>query len=266
MAVGVVVEHRRPRRPEAALGARAGAGVAEGAVAVVEVEHVPAQVRQVQVGPAVVVDVADRQAVGEAPEPDPRPLGDVLEGAVPPVPVEPVPLRLRRAIQRELAGRGEVEVEPAVAVVVEHRHAAAVGRGEVLLGAVAAPMREGDPRRLGGVAEADRRRLGGLRGSASASETARSASGSATARVADGPASGAAASMRGWTESSRQARPGVATRQEEPTSVSPSAARLVHDLGLGMVPIPPGGGGDFLRRRSARSRNRSASASRPTRR
>ena len=82
-AVTVVVEHRRPRGPERGTESGVRRGIAEGAVAVVQIQDVRSQVRQEQVGPSIVIDVADGQPMAEAPETDARPVSDVLERAVP---------------------------------------------------------------------------------------------------------------------------------------------------------------------------------------
>src|SRR6185312_7124909 len=63
-------------------------------------------------------------------------------------------------IEGQVARRGEIDIEPAVAVVVEEGDAAAQARGELLLGAVAAAVDERDPGLVRDVAEADRRGRG----------------------------------------------------------------------------------------------------------
>ena len=70
--------------------------------------------------------------MAEAREAQARRLGDVPEAAVAEVLVEPVRALSGRPEGQERRG-GEVEVELAVAVVVEDRHARAVGGREVLL-------------------------------------------------------------------------------------------------------------------------------------
>src|SRR5207248_8340717 len=90
-AVTVIVEERRRRRPGSAFRPEVWGG-AERAVALVEIEHIRPVVGQVEVGEAVVVDVADRHAVAEAPEADAGSLGDVLEPAVAGVAIQLVPL------------------------------------------------------------------------------------------------------------------------------------------------------------------------------
>ena len=90
VAVAVVIEEGGPRRPGGPSAAEASFGLAERAVAVVEVQDVGAEVGQEEVGEAVVVHVAGGHAVAEPPVADAGPVGDVLEGAVAPVAIEPV--------------------------------------------------------------------------------------------------------------------------------------------------------------------------------
>ena len=108
----------------------------------------------------IIVEIADRHAVVEAAKADACALRDVGERAVAAVLVEPVAPRFRRQVPRQLASRGEVEVEAAVAVEVEQGHPAPVGRREFPGGSLPAAMEEIDAGRLRHLAESQGRRLG----------------------------------------------------------------------------------------------------------
>ena len=97
------------------------------------VEHVAAEAGDVEIGPAVVVDVAHGAAHGEAGRSDAGFGGDVGEGAVVIVMEERASGLL--ALERHLyCGRvGEVNVGPAVAVVIDDQDAAAHRFHDVLL-------------------------------------------------------------------------------------------------------------------------------------
>jgi len=94
-------------------------------VAAVDVEDVPAEVRDEEVGIAVAIDVADRDAAPPAVVADAGRLGHVLERAVALVAVERVLPLLDDLPAVEPPAVDDVEVEVAVAVVVEKREAAA---------------------------------------------------------------------------------------------------------------------------------------------
>ncbi len=118
--VPVEVRERGGGGPAGAGDARLRRHVGEGPVAVVAVEDVASEVRDEEVREAVVVVVGRH---------GPHPVGRVLqaglrghvgEGPVAVVAVEAV-LRARAAVGRERAGLHDVEVHPAVVVVVEPR-------------------------------------------------------------------------------------------------------------------------------------------------
>ncbi len=234
-AVAVVVEERRAEAPEVDQGAANRRGVAERAVAVVEVQDVGAEVRQVEVGLAVIVDVAHGHAVAEAAEAHARPFGHVLESEVAEVAIEPVAHRRVGRGQRQGAGAGEIQVLPAVAVVVEHGDPAPEGGREMLHGVEAAGVDERDPGTLGHVAEAEARRLArrGRRGGRC---------GRTLRRGRDGrPAPGHRAEQDGEEE-------GQGPRSDHPH---------------GDAPIPPLGSGSAPRSPSARAARSFASSFRP---
>ena len=146
-AVVVVVEKRRARLQRVTRHghARGGRNVLEPAVALVVIEHVVAVVGHEHVRVAVIVVVADRDALGVAADALAAQAGlrrDVDEPAGAGVVKEAVE---GRRIAAQVIGRGrpvqEQQVDLAVAIIVERRHRSAQRlervlhlRGEVLLG------------------------------------------------------------------------------------------------------------------------------------
>src|SRR5688572_6968220 len=89
--------------------------------------------------------------------PDPRGVGDVVEGAVPFV-VEETMARARRYRWRiERPAVDEEEIDPAVAVVIEEQRPGPHRLDQVLLGARAVGVTERQPRNGGDVLEGDGR-------------------------------------------------------------------------------------------------------------
>ena len=189
-AVVVVVEEGGAHREQVLrLLVEAGAGghLAERAVAVVVVEHVRAGVGDEQVRPPVVVVVADRDAVRdvEVPALELRLGRDLLERAVAAVAQQAAVVGgVGPGVLRQLAAVRQEDVEPAVPVVVEERHAAAHRLREVLAPSLVVVVRHvGELGPAGHVAEAhagrDRGRGAGRR---SAAPRARRASARGLAR------------------------------------------------------------------------------------
>ncbi len=169
LAVAVVVEPGRVEAPPGVTQSRLSGDVGERAVAVVVVQLVGPVVQDVEIHVAVVVVVR-----GGAPEPPrlaggPRLLGDVGEGAVVIVPVQRVPelaLQSPAAVVAHVllpATVGEVDVEPAVAVVVEDAGPASGALDDVVQLGAAVAVGESDARGSGHVDEggSPARRLGG---------------------------------------------------------------------------------------------------------
>ena len=115
-AVAVVVGHRHGhgRAAERLLEAERAGDVREAARAVVREQHRPRAQAQDQVLVAVVVHVGEERLRGVVEDVQARALRHVLEGAVAPVPVEPV---------RQARGLGDVDVVEAVAVGIPDRDA-----------------------------------------------------------------------------------------------------------------------------------------------
>ena len=129
VAVAVVVEEARARptstlpSPGPLAGHPGGGGhVLEGPVAPVPVEDVPVDARHVEVGPAVVVEIARGGSHRVAGARDPGPGGDVLEhepGAVAVEPIREAPVALLQPRDRRPVA--EEDVQAAVVVEVEER-------------------------------------------------------------------------------------------------------------------------------------------------
>ncbi len=136
-AVGIVVAEGRTGCPQR-VAAQAGAfcHIGEGAVAIVAIEHHAGEAGDQQVGPSIVVEVSDGRAHGPAGGADAGLVSHVGESAVVIV-VEERTASLD-AGARHLDGLrvGEINVGPAVAIVVDERHASAHRLDdELLLGA-----------------------------------------------------------------------------------------------------------------------------------
>src|SRR5262249_17282129 len=108
------------------------ADVLERSVAIVEVEDIRPVVAEDQVLVAIVVEITGHGSVAEARVADARFFGHVLEFVVPQVFVELVGTGLLLA-DGEGGCRDEVDIELAVAVVVEDGGTASVGRRETAL-------------------------------------------------------------------------------------------------------------------------------------
>ena len=167
--VAVIVQVRESRR--AGIVARAGQPgafrrVFESAVAPVAIERVRPKPGDEQVGAAVVVVIAGRDAQPVALSPgergDPRGFGDILESPVAAV-VEKTVARNRgglvpvAGLLQDRPALHAVDVEPAVAVEVEQSHAARRRLGHQVLRGPAVVEGEDQTRSLGVVDEPDGR-------------------------------------------------------------------------------------------------------------
>src|SRR5262249_54088337 len=103
--------------------------VGECAIAVVVIENVAAVLRNVKVGKAIPVVVADRHALPIAAALDPRLPRNISEGAVAIVMVERVAQRRVGIEKITLAAVHEVNVHPSIVVVIEKCAAGAGGFG-----------------------------------------------------------------------------------------------------------------------------------------
>ena len=175
-AVAVIVDKGRRDTPAGIAGAGDGGGVREGAVAVVAIEPVGAEVGDIEVGPAVVVVVAGGDAHAVAAGADAAGRGDVDKArpsaAVGPhlqvVAVQPVDRSIRRcrADRVESTALHQVDIQIAVTVEVEQRPAGTHHLAEVEAAGHAVDMRKVEP---AGRRDVDkqifsRRRGGGRRG------------------------------------------------------------------------------------------------------
>ena len=165
-AVAVVIHERAARAPACAGDEpRAGGDVFERAVAAVPEQTVLTPESHEQIGEAVVVVVSCARPLSPADERKARLCGHVFEGAV-----RAVAIQVTRGLPalREPFERGAVDeeqIEEAVVVVIEHRHAAAGRLEQVLVRALTAiGGRGGETSRARDVGERESQRDRRLRG------------------------------------------------------------------------------------------------------
>ena len=142
MAVAVVVEKGAAGAPAELLVVKAGlaSDVGKGSVSVVVEQDVVSPEAAEQVVPAVVVVVADADAGLPAGASQAGFFGDIGERSVAIVLVQMRGRSLaRRPVGVEARAIGEIDVEPAVVVVIEEGQAAAFGFNDVALVIDAAP-------------------------------------------------------------------------------------------------------------------------------
>ena len=151
LAVAVVVEPGGAGAEVGVFDPRRGRHVPEPAAALVVEQPVAVERGEVDVLAAVVVVVARRDAHAVDLDVEAAPPGGVGEGAVAVVAVEG---RQRLALARlPVAAVDQQDVEPAVAVGVEQRHAGAHGLGQVFLPRAAAVVGELHSRGGGDIGE-----------------------------------------------------------------------------------------------------------------
>ena len=139
--------------PAAHAGARGD--FLERAVTAVAEQEVRAPVRDVEIEMPVAVDIAGAHAVAPGRGIDACLLRHVLELPSAKVAIERVAVRDALALGGQLGGRDEIDVETAVAVVVEQRDAIAAGFQDVVL---RGPTAEGSCRETRRLFERDGRR------------------------------------------------------------------------------------------------------------
>ncbi len=156
VAVAVGVEEDRAGRP--AVDAGSSVYALEGAVAAVAVEHVGAEVADEEIGGAVAVDVARRDPRPPALIGNPGGGAHLDEAPAAVVAIEAVGATLHHLAAGEAPAVDHVEVEVAVAVVVDQRQAGAARLEQVRLLRTAAPGRLVDAGGDGDEADRLRRR------------------------------------------------------------------------------------------------------------
>jgi hypothetical protein len=149
-AVIVVVKPQRAGRPSGDLHPGRAGHVSKRPVAVVAVKNGPAVGGYKQVRVAVVVVVAHRRPHAERAAGHARPRGDVGKRAVPVVPVQGVPKRLSRLVEIARAAVDQVDVHPAVIVVVQKGATGTDRLGQVALLGPGVVMHPGDAAGGGG--------------------------------------------------------------------------------------------------------------------
>src|SRR5882762_6843736 len=130
-AVSVVVAESGSGRPPPVGHSRLCGYIGKSPITVVAIQDISVQAGDVDIGPAVVVVVAYRAAHGKARSRDPRLVSHIRERSVMIVVVQGASTLLvlvghfhRRRIR-------EINIQPAVAIVVEQQHTAAHGFGDV---------------------------------------------------------------------------------------------------------------------------------------
>src|SRR6202050_3528423 len=133
MAVAVVVDERTTGAPSFArtCDPRFFADLSEGAVAVVVIKHVLAVVGDVQVFKAVVIVIADANALTPAGMREPSSPGDVGKGAVAVVVIQMIGRSTGRGRTIQRRPVDDENVGPAVVVVVKGCHTGAGGLDDV---------------------------------------------------------------------------------------------------------------------------------------
>ena len=143
-AVVVVIEPDGAGGPAGSGNAGFFGDVGEGAVAIVAIENAAAILRDVEIGETVGVVVANGDAHAVAAAGDAGFFGDIRERAVAIVAVEGVAERSGRSPKIAGATVDEVDVHPAVVVVIEEGAAGTGGFGEKFLGGMATGVDEID--------------------------------------------------------------------------------------------------------------------------
>ena len=148
VAVGVRVEERAAGAPAAGGDAGPRRDLGERPVALVAVQEVRPPVRDVEIQPSVVVEVAGARAAAPGGGVHAGLARHVLEPEAAEVAIEDVAVGDSLAGLRQLGGGHEVDVEPAVAVVVEQGETVASRLEDVVLRRAAAVGARLEPGRL----------------------------------------------------------------------------------------------------------------------
>src|SRR5882762_1960020 len=123
--VAIVVAKGGARGPPAVGNAGFGGDIAKGAVAIILVKDVAAEASDVEIGPPIVVVVSHRATHGKAWSREAGFGSDIGERAVVIVVVQSGLARLSLNGHSDGGGIGEINVEPAIAIVVKKNYAAA---------------------------------------------------------------------------------------------------------------------------------------------
>ena len=125
IAVAVIIGPAARARPARVSDARLPGHLGEGPVAVIPVEHVRPEVGQIDVRVAVPVVIRNARAHAPAAKGDAGMLRNVGEGPVALVVVQTVGRQATGPERLNRRGVGEIDVKPAVLVVIDESHAAA---------------------------------------------------------------------------------------------------------------------------------------------
>ena len=132
-AVGIVVAKRRPRGPPLVEQSRFFSGIAESAVAIVAIENHPFGASNQHVRPAIIVIVGNRAAHRPAGISHTNFVGDIGKSSVMIVAIEGALGFLAAKSHGDTRCIGEINIQPAVLIVVEQKHTTAHGFHDVLL-------------------------------------------------------------------------------------------------------------------------------------
>ena len=130
-AVSVVVAKRRARGPAAIGNAGFGGDISESAVAIVVIKDIAAETSEIQIRPAVVVIVAHGSAHGKTARVQAGLFGDIGECAVAIIVIKGAGSFLALQSHLDAGSVGEINVRPAIAVVVDNNHSTAHGFDDV---------------------------------------------------------------------------------------------------------------------------------------
>ena len=155
-SVAVGIDEGGTRTPPAIVEACRRATRFERAVATVVEENVAAIAGEEQIGEAVAVMVADGDAVAIAGVAQSTLLGDVVEPPAASIAIAAGAFVSRQLVDGEGNATDEDEIVASVEIEVDRPEAAAIGRGEWLVGGVARAMDEIDARYGRDVGEPDR--------------------------------------------------------------------------------------------------------------
>src|ERR1700691_5528439 len=143
-AVVVVIKPDGAAAPAGSGDAGFGGDIAESAVAIIVIEDAVRVLRDVEVGETVAIVIADSDAHAVGVTRDAGFFGHVGESAVAIIAIECVAQGLRRSVEIAGAAVDEIDVHPAVVVVVEEAAAGADGFGEIPFGRSAVAVRPVD--------------------------------------------------------------------------------------------------------------------------
>src|SRR6266566_4449369 len=143
-AVIIVIKPDRTRSPTVRRHTGPLCDIREGAIAVVVVQNAALILGHIQIGPAITVVIANSYAHSIPTSGDAGLLGHVRESSVAIVLVQGVAQRRLRIVEVTLAAVHQVDVHPAIVVVVQERTARSGGFRQVVICRATVDMLPGD--------------------------------------------------------------------------------------------------------------------------